>query len=107
MQGVRAIAAAGAGGFIEIGPRATLLTLVRRTLGEEAGVMGASLRPTCDDMRQMLDSLGALYVDGLAAAERAFTGANRRRHRRDADLSLPTRTALDRCPQAGGAVTAS
>lgn len=65
-EGIRSLRESEHDIFLEIGPRATLLALGSRCLGEEDGVWLPSLRHGKDDWQQMLGSLGALYVHGAA-----------------------------------------
>ena len=50
--------------YLEIGPHPTLLGMAARCLPEGAGEWLPSLRRGRSDWRQMLESLGALYVQG-------------------------------------------
>lgn len=58
--------------FIEVGPSPVLLGMGRRCLPGEAGVWLPSLRKSRDDWRSMLESLGALYVHGVAVDWESF-----------------------------------
>ncbi|NES79641.1 MULTISPECIES: type I polyketide synthase [unclassified Okeania] len=51
--------------FLEIGPKPTLLGMVRQCLPEDVGVWLPSLRPNQSDWQQMLQSLAELYVQGV------------------------------------------
>jgi acyl transferase domain-containing protein/esterase/lipase superfamily enzyme len=64
-DGAAALAALGCSRFVEVGPRATLLALARRTVDvAEESVWVPSLRQDADEFALLLDSLGALYVAG-------------------------------------------
>ncbi|MBI1924148.1 methyltransferase, partial [Candidatus Poribacteria bacterium] len=52
--------------FVEIGPKPTLLGLVRNCFPEAEGLWLPSLRQRQEDWGQMLMSLGTLYVHGVA-----------------------------------------
>ena len=51
--------------FIEIGPSPVLLGMARRCLSEDSASWLPSLRQGKPDWQQMLESLGALYVQGV------------------------------------------
>ena len=51
--------------FLEIGPNPMLLAMGQRCLPENEGLWLPSLREGWDDWQPMLESLGALYVQGL------------------------------------------
>jgi acyl transferase domain-containing protein len=69
--GVRALSAAGATVFIELGPHPVLTSMARQFLdGPHAWV--ASLREDRDDLRQVLESVAELYVRGAAIDWRGF-----------------------------------
>jgi len=71
--------------FLEIGPKATLLGMGRRCLAEGTSLWVPSLRQDRGECRQMLESLGTLYVHGV---EIDWAGFDRdyRRYR----VTLPT-----------------
>ncbi len=71
--------------FVEIGPSPVLLGMGRQCLPEEAGVWLPSLRRGQDDWQQLLQSLGSLYVHGVAVDWSGFD-QNYRRNR----VPLPT-----------------
>ncbi|NWG15756.1 MAG: SDR family NAD(P)-dependent oxidoreductase [Chloroflexi bacterium] len=73
--------------FLEIGPGPTLMGMGQRCLAdvENPGVWLPSLRPGRDDWEQMLGSLGALYVQGVAVDWAGFD-RDYPRHK----LALPT-----------------
>ncbi len=77
--------AAGYRHFVEIGPAPTLVDLGQRCDPPETAVWLPSLRPGHEDWRQMLTSLGDLFVNGVAVDWAGLdAGAARRR------LPLPT-----------------
>ena len=61
----RALKGLGCGVFVEVGPRATLLGLARRCMGEGAGALVPSMRPGRGEWRQMAEGLAELYVRGV------------------------------------------
>ena len=71
--------------FIEIGPAPVLLAMARKCAPPESGAWLPSLRPGKDDLLQMLESLGQLYVRG---SEIDWEGFDRGYPRRK--VSLPT-----------------
>jgi microcystin synthetase protein McyG len=75
----------GCRGFLEIGPKPTLLALGQQHLGTEAGIWLASLREGREDWRAMLSSLGRLEVQGIEVNWRGFDGDYPRRR-----VALPT-----------------
>jgi acyl transferase domain-containing protein len=69
-DGMRALAAAGATAFLEIGPQPTLTAMARLFLGDAGGeadtrVWLPSLIQDGDDLRRMQESAAALYVHGV------------------------------------------
>ncbi|NKI93273.1 type I polyketide synthase [Rhizobacter sp. SG703] len=68
---MQALADGGCELFVEIGPHPTLLGLGRACLPER-GTWLPSLRRGKDDLAQMLDSLGQLFVQGVAIDWAAF-----------------------------------
>lgn len=83
--GMQALAATGTEVFLEVGPRPVLLGMGRRCLPAERGVWLPSLRPNRNDLEQMHESAGELYVRGAALSWPAVNGDPDRRH-----VSLPT-----------------
>ncbi|MEQ9237392.1 MAG: thioester reductase domain-containing protein [Coleofasciculus sp. E2-BRE-01] len=71
--------------FLEIGARPTLLGMGRYCLPEGVGVFLPSLYPGREDWQQLLQSLAALYVRGVAVDWSAFDRDYSRRRRQ-----LPT-----------------
>jgi malonyl CoA-acyl carrier protein transacylase len=71
--------------FVEIGPKPTLLGIVRQCLPPEVGALLPSLRPKEDDWKQLLKSLGELYVRGVSVDWSSFD-QDYPRHR----VQLPT-----------------
>ena len=66
--------------FVEIGPDATLLTMARRSVPGNDFVWLASLRHGHDDWQQMLETLAALYTQGVDVDWPGFDrGYSRRR----------------------------
>ncbi len=51
--------------FLEVGPQATLLSMASKRVPADDCVWIPSLRKGTDDEQQMLDSLGALFVNGV------------------------------------------
>ena len=82
---MRSLHEAGYEIFVEIGPKATLLGMGRSCLPEGHGHWLPSLRKGRGEWQQMLDSLGALYLQGL---EVDWDGFDRDYSRRL--VSLPT-----------------
>src|SRR5262249_8968055 len=70
---------------LEIGPGATLVNLARRCLPDGAGVWLASLTPSGDDWRTLLESLAALYLRKVPVDWYGFDRGYLRRR-----LCLPT-----------------
>jgi myxalamid-type polyketide synthase MxaC len=69
-DGMRALAAAGATAFLEIGPQPVLTGMARLFVGDAGGeadtrVWLPSLLQDGDDVRRMLESAAALYVHGV------------------------------------------
>jgi len=64
-EGMESLRGLGIDVFVEVGPNATLLGLGKACLGEGPGWL-SSLRKGKDDLEQMLDVLGHLYVRGHA-----------------------------------------
>jgi phthiocerol/phenolphthiocerol synthesis type-I polyketide synthase C len=83
--GMRSLHEAGCEIFVEIGPGATLLGMGRRCLPEGTGSWLPSLRKGQSEWRQMLRSLGALYLQGAGVDWAGFDHDYRRRR-----VSLPT-----------------
>lgn len=69
---IQATYACGAELFVEIGPAPTLLAMARRCLPEGSGSFVPSLRDGADDLNQMSESLGRLYVEGCEIAWAPF-----------------------------------
>ena len=70
--GIRALAAQGYDLFVEMGPNPTLSSMARRCLPEGKGTWLPSLRKGHSDWQQLLGSLGALYVRGVAVGWTGF-----------------------------------
>ncbi len=70
-DGVRALEAAGARAYVEIGPRATLLGLASGSLPGEALLL-PSIQPGRVESETMLEALGVLYVHGQSIDRRLF-----------------------------------
>jgi len=83
--GMRALHQRGCEVFLEVGPSPTLLAMGRRCVPQDHGAWLPSVRRGRDDWRQMLESLGALYVRG---ADVEWTGVDQEYPRRK--ISLPT-----------------
>jgi acyl transferase domain-containing protein len=71
--------------FIEIGPDPVLLGMAKYCLPDEQGLWLPSIKKGQNDWRQMLESLGRLYVQGV---EIDWTGFDENKHRRR--IVLPT-----------------
>ena len=71
--------------FLEIGPQATLLSMASKCVSAEDCAWIPSLRKSKDDERQMLDSLGALFVNGVNPDWQGFARDEPRRK-----VELPT-----------------
>jgi acyl carrier protein len=71
--------------FVEIGPRPVLLEMGQQCLPEGVGVFLPSLTPSQNDWQQLLESLGALYVNGVEIDWAGFD-QDYSRHR----VALPT-----------------
>jgi thioester reductase-like protein len=78
-RGIATLHAEGYDVFVEIGPGQTLLDLGRRCLPAGAALWLASLRRDGDDWRQLLGSLGELYVHGCEPDWAGFDHGYRRR----------------------------
>src|SRR5262249_40598207 len=63
-DGVKALYAAGAVTFVEIGPKPTLLGLLPECLGEADAALVASLRSNCPESEAVLRALGQWYAQG-------------------------------------------
>jgi acyl transferase domain-containing protein len=84
-QGLDALRQAGVTTFVEIGPHPTLIALAGRAAPDAAWAALPSLWRGRDDQRQMLQTLGGLYVRGQAVGWAAFAQGEPRRRAR-----LPT-----------------
>jgi amino acid adenylation domain-containing protein len=84
-EGLKTLASLGCDALVEIGPKPVLLELGRRCRPEQGIEWLPSLRPAQDDWRQMLDSLGRLYVAGATVDWAGFDRDYRRRR-----VALPT-----------------
>lgn len=82
---VRAMQADGIDTLIEVGPRPALLSLASQIDDDNNFLLLPSLRPRTTDLKQMMDSLGKLYLDGADFDPDAFH-ANRPGRR----VSIPT-----------------
>jgi len=71
--------------FVEIGPHPALLSIGQRVLPGGYGVWVPSLREKTADLQQMLESLGALFVNGVDVDWKGFYGDVKRQK-----LILPT-----------------
>jgi len=71
--------------FVEVGPKPTLLAMGQQCLAEGKQIWLPSLRQGHSDWQQLLHSLGALYVRGVAIDWRGFDRDYARRR-----VSLPT-----------------
>lgn len=71
--------------FVEIGPNPTLLAMGRRCLPAGAGVWLPSLRQGWEDWQMLLESLAALYVQGVKVDWEGFGKGDFRRR-----VPLPT-----------------
>ena len=78
---VQALREAGAGIFVEIGPKPTLLGLVPAILPETPPMLVPSLRPGQDETVSALSALGRLWAEGAAARVAAPFASPRRRVR--------------------------
>jgi acyl transferase domain-containing protein/acyl carrier protein len=78
-QGIDALRQAGITALVEIGPHPTLIALASRAAPDAAWAALPSLRRNRDDERQMLQSLGGLYVRGQAVNWSAFAEGEPRR----------------------------
>jgi acyl transferase domain-containing protein/NADPH:quinone reductase-like Zn-dependent oxidoreductase/SAM-dependent methyltransferase len=86
-QGMSALHQMGHQIFLEIGPTPTLLGMGQRCLPEGIGMWLPSLRKDRDDWKQLLHSLGQLYVYG---AQVNWEGVNLEPSVKNRRLSLPT-----------------
>jgi acyl transferase domain-containing protein len=78
-DGVKALHEAGAGTFIEVGPKPTLLGLVPACLPETAPALLASLRAGRDETTTVLEALGGFWTLGGAVDwARLFPAGGRR-----------------------------
>ncbi len=71
--------------YLEVGPNPTLLNMGRRCLPRDQGLWLSSLRRGRDDWRELLHSLGSLYVHGAAIDWPGFHRAHPGRK-----MALPT-----------------
>ena len=78
-QGLEALQQAGITALVEIGPHPTLIALAGRAAPAAAWAALPSLRRGRDDQRQMLQTLGGLYVRGQAVGWAAFAQGEPRR----------------------------
>jgi len=85
VDGMRTLQADGLNAFLEIGPKPTLLALGRACFSDGDYLWAPSLREGRADWKQMLESLGALYVRGANVDWREFDRGYVRRK-----VSLPT-----------------
>ncbi len=83
--GIAALGELGVDTFVEIGPAPTLLGMGRRCLPEGAHVWLPSLRKGRSDWEQILETLGALYVEGVDVDWAGYDRPYRRRR-----LAAPT-----------------
>ena len=83
-SGMEALAKSGLKVFLEIGPAHVLIGMGQQCIGDK-GVWTPSLRKDRGELEQMLESLGALYVHGVAVDWHAFESGSG--HRR---VALPT-----------------
>jgi acyl transferase domain-containing protein/acyl carrier protein len=83
--GVQTLYANGVRTFVEIGPSPTLSAMGRRIIADEEVSWLPSLRKGRDDWKQMLDTLGQLYVRDAAIDWKRFHAGLRRRK-----VTLPT-----------------
>ena len=84
-SGMKALHKQGYELFLEIGPNPVLLGMGRRCLPKGTGIWLPSLRKGRDDWKQMLESLGELYVRGVDGDWAGFDQDYSRRR-----MSLPT-----------------
>ncbi len=84
-DGMKTLEQQGYDVFVEIGPKPTLLAMGRHCLPEASGTWLASLRPGQSNWQILLQSLGELYVRGVAINWCSFDGDYSRRL-----LQLPT-----------------
>jgi acyl transferase domain-containing protein len=71
--------------FVELSGKATLLSMARQCLKENAGVWLPSLRPWQSDWQSLLSSLGQLYVSGATVNWHGVAGEQPNRQ-----VALPT-----------------
>ncbi len=83
-DGVEALQAAGAGSYLELGPKSTLLGLVRGCLGEAAVQLFPSLRSGRSESEAVLEALGGWFAGGGRVSWDAVLAPGARR------LALPT-----------------
>ena len=74
---VQSVAKAGCDVFLEVGPQPTLLSMARQCASNDGIVWLPSLRRGKDDWAQMLESLAALYAQGVDIDWLAFDFAHR------------------------------
>lgn len=79
-QGLETLIASRCAIVIEVGPRPTLLGMVRERVGVPEGVWLPSIHPSRGNREQLIESLGAVYVHGGPVDWRAvYRGDNHRR----------------------------
>jgi acyl transferase domain-containing protein/acyl carrier protein len=85
LEGIRAIHDTRCNAFVEVGPKATLLSMARASSPSRGGQFLASLDPARGDWNQIVNSLAALYVSGHPVDWAAFDRGYARRW-----VALPT-----------------
>jgi acyl transferase domain-containing protein/7-keto-8-aminopelargonate synthetase-like enzyme/acyl carrier protein len=83
--GMATLAAQGCDVYLEVGPQPTLIGLGRQAGSEAGAAWLPSLRPKRGDWQQMLESLAALFVRGVAVDWAGFDQGHARRK-----VELPT-----------------
>src|SRR5262249_47295783 len=83
-DGARALHAAGASTFVEVGPSPMLLGLLAACLPDTESALFASLRPEHDESASVLEALGGLWAQGGSIAWSGLFPAGGRR------VPLPT-----------------
>ncbi|HET6893581.1 MAG TPA: beta-ketoacyl synthase N-terminal-like domain-containing protein, partial [Pyrinomonadaceae bacterium] len=79
LEGVQTLHKSGYEIFVEIGPHPTLLNMARRCVPRAESVWLPSLRKGQDDWRQIIETLGALHIQGAKINWRGFDEQSSRR----------------------------
>ncbi|MCE9672544.1 SDR family NAD(P)-dependent oxidoreductase [Myxococcus stipitatus] len=84
-RSLETLSAAGIKGFLEVGPRPTLIAMGQGCIANDGTRWWASLRPERSDWEQLLEGLASLYVAGVPVNWRGLDEGRERRK-----VSLPS-----------------